>query len=137
MKFKVCDLFGRNLDLAVALAEGVNSETFALYYEPTDESDLDSHGYPEFHYSTIVAQAWAIIEREKIDIRNTITEDGYRDSSSFDACVAHIMLPNGAKVFNPENVVFEYGPTALIAAMRCFVTAKFGEFVELPEEALI
>lgn len=136
MKFNTGELIDRTLDLAVALAEGVHPETFRLFYEPTESSDLDGHGYPEFHYSTIAAQAWAIIEREKIDLRNTLTEGGYRDSSSSDACLAQIMLPNGATVFDSEKVVFAYGPTALIAAMRCYVTAKFGETVEIPDEFL-
>jgi hypothetical protein len=28
----------------------------------------------------------------------------------------------------------EYGPTPLIAAMRCYVAAKLGDTVEIPED---
>ena len=32
--------------------------------------------------------------------------------------------------------VFEYGPTPLIAAMRCYVASKFGDEVAVPDELL-
>ena len=35
-----------------------------------------------------------------------------------------------------EYVQIEYGPTPLIAAMRCYVASKLGDEVEIPEELL-
>ena len=37
---------------------------------------------------------------------------------------------------NKGNVIIKYGPTSLIAAMRCFVASKLGEEVEIPQEIL-
>lgn len=33
-----------------------------------------------------------------------------------------------------DDDLFAYGPTPLIAAMRCFVASKLGEIVEVPRE---
>lgn len=34
----------------------------------------------------------------------------------------------------PERLPPAYGPTPLIAALRCFVTSKLGDVVEVPDE---
>lgn len=93
----------------------------------------EAWGNPHPSYSTDWAHAGVIIDREHIDLRYTFTEGGYRTSASIDAVNARIWLPNGNTVFSPENVVQEYGNTALVAAMRCYVTAKLGEEVEIPD----
>lgn len=80
--------------------------------------------------------AGPIISREKINIRHTFTQGGYRTSDSVDAIHAEITLPNGSKVFDPNKVIWEYGSTDLIAAMRCYVTSKLGEEVEVPENLI-
>lgn len=84
--------------------------------------------------STDWSQGGPIIEREHIDIRHTFTEGGYRTAESVDAVHAAINLPNGATVFSPEKAVWEYAPTPLIAAMRCYVASKLGDEVEVPDE---
>lgn len=63
-------------------------------------------------YSTDWAYGGAIIEREKI------TWDGM-----------------AARIFVPERdcSICAYGPTILIAAMRCYVARKLGDEVEIPE----
>ena len=33
-----------------------------------------------------------------------------------------------------SNIYMEFGHTALIAAMRCYVASKLGDFVTIPEE---
>lgn len=100
----------------MAKCEGVNVETFRLFYEPTEQSDLDSHGFPEFHYSTVWAQGGPIIEREKIGSLHEAR--GVWSAST--------KWEDPAKVF--------YGKTKLIAAMRCYVVSKLGDEVEIPEE---
>ena len=40
-----------------------------------------------------------------------------------------------AHPFDPEGEP-QYGPTALVAAMRCFVSSKLGEEVDVPKELL-
>ena len=68
-------------------------------------------------FSTDWAQGGSIIEREKIAI-----ETG---EDAFDQ-------PWYATVRDIDS----YGPTPLIAAMRCFVASKLGDEVEIPEELL-
>ena len=103
------------LDWLVAKCEGVNEEAFNLYYTPTEPSDLDTHGYPEFHYSTIWAQGGPILEREGISI--------YRMTSDWSAA------------YNPSGATQD-GPTPLIAVMRCYLTSKLGDEAEVPEELI-
>lgn len=113
---KTSELSGAALDWAVAKCEGVNDEVFRLYYTPTEPSDYDAHGYPEFHYSTIWAQGGAIIEREEISIVRV-------NSELWDAHMSNVNF-------------YESGATPLIAAMRCYVAGKLGDEVEVPEELL-
>lgn len=118
MKIKTQDLIGVQLDWAVAKCEDVNEEAFRLYYTPTESSDLDTHGYPEFHYSTIWAQGGPIIEQEKI---STCWEGT--------TWVATLFNKNCGETWYGHR----YGPTSLIAAMRCFVASKLGNEIEVPE----
>ena len=109
---RVSEATSTQLDWLVAKCEGVNEETFRLYYEPTEPTDYDSHGYPEFHYSTIWAQMGPIIEREHIGL-----------------------LPSGNAYYERNGgTYFSYGETPLIAAARCYVMSKLGEEVEVPGE---
>lgn len=116
---KTADLTGPALDWAVAKCGGVNDEAFRLYYEPTESTDYDSHGYPEFHYSTVWAQGGPIIEREGMHVdclrqgKNPVWEAWPYASGTKD---------------------IQQGPTPLIAAMRCYVAAKLGDEVEVPDE---
>ena len=112
---KVAKATKLQLDWLVAKCEGVNEEAFHLYYEPTEPADYDSHGYPEFHYSTVWAQGGPILEREGISI--------YRMTSDWSAA------------YNPSGATQD-GPTPLIAAMRCYVSNRLGNEVEVPEELL-
>lgn len=49
---------------------------------------------------------------------------------------ALITLPNGATAFDQKNVVFAYGPTPLVAAMRCFVISVSGHTIDVPTSVL-
>lgn len=118
---KVSEAEDAALDYLVAMCEGV-----VLAGGLTDDE----------RYCTEWAIGGPIIEREHIDIRHTFTEGGYRTSNSVDAAHAKIELPNGATVYDHKKVIGEYGPTPLIAAMRCYVTSKLGETAEVPEELL-
>ncbi len=121
MKIKTSELIGLALDWAVAKCEGVNEKAFHLYYEPTEPADYDSHGYPEFHYSTVWAQGGPIIEREKISV-------GYERNSAPQGCLWDAVKPGGTALY------LEYGSTPLIAAMRCYVASKLGDTVEIPND---
>ena len=64
-------------------------------------------------FSTDWSQGGPIIEREKIDV---LYEHDLR------------------WVAVPQKGIESYGPTLLIAAMRCYVASKMGDDIELPEE---
>jgi hypothetical protein len=66
----------------------------------------------EYSPSTDWAQGGPIIEREGL----TITHQQNQWAAQTD------------------DDLFEFGPTPLIAAMRCYVASKLGDGVELPEE---
>lgn len=66
--------------------------------------------------STDWSQAGPLIEREKIETYYQPALDGW---------VAR----------HEENL--RYGPTPLIAAMRCFVASKLGDTIEIPNELII
>lgn len=120
MKIKTQDLIGVQLDWAVAKCEDVDEEAFRLYYTPTESSDLDTHGYPEFHYSTIWAQGGPIIEREA---HNLFKHNGGTQW----CCACNVPRDEYTAIVTAD------GPTPLIAAMRCFVASKLGNEVEVPE----
>jgi hypothetical protein len=112
MKIKTSELTGTALDWAVAKCEGVKVEKImGLRYW----SSANWH-----QYSTDWAQAGPIIERNNIGvICQSVTATGkYR-------CV---------ELRNKNAIYYYYGPTILIAAMRCYCRSKFGNEVEIPEE---
>jgi len=68
--------------------------------------------------STNWAQGGPVIERERISV---VDVDGYDFWK--------------ADKLNKEAIpVINYGPTPLIAAMRCYVASKLGDEVEIPKE---
>ncbi len=108
---KTNELIGAALDWAVAKCEGA--------YAPSVDTDIDgtkriNYGgmYPE--WSTDWAQGGPIIEREKITI-------GKLDGQ-------WLAFPDDLEKYA------KFGPTHLIAAMRCYVASKLGDEVEIPEE---
>lgn len=108
MKIKTSELTGAALDWAVA-----QCENFSVRYGFDDNC-------PE--YSTNWAQGGPIIERERMDIE----------------CWDFHSMPWKASMWwddeNSSGDIQMYGPTPLIAAMRCYVTSKLGNEVEIPEE---
>ena len=86
--------------------------TLAEY--PNTEHDVWRNFRSECHYSTDWAQGGPIIEREKMTLEWT--------GEDWMAYIRH-----------DEEY---FGPTPLIAAMRCFVASKLGDEVEVPDELL-
>lgn len=155
MKIKTSDLSGIALDYAVAKCEGydvvvltkeeqrarwmevdVDDDDYDRYIAPSARPQLrlgENDGYkrrpthieapmlygkgiPQFEYSTSWAQGGIIIERERI---NLVWWHTQCDASY------NIGKTAGRRIS---------GPTVLVAAMRCYVTAKLGEEVEIPVE---
>jgi hypothetical protein len=111
MKIKTKDLTGAALDWAVAKCE--NSDTSIEHFIAMHSHYAYDHG--TFDYSTNWAQGGPIIEREGITLR----------------CGLH-----GWDAELEEFDAISHGPTALIAAMRCYVASKLGDEVDIPEGLL-
>jgi hypothetical protein len=113
MKLKTSELQGAVLDWAVAKCEQ------GEFMDETWWADF-SH---ESCYSTDWALAGPIIERERIGFKYTGT------------AMEFVAWVNGEL----STMHDQYGPTPLIAAMRCYVASKFGDDlvlfkVEVPDE---
>ena len=104
-QINVAEATGPALDWLVAKCEG--DWILALTHF------LPNHGLGRMNFSTSWAQGGPIIERELISI--------YRMTSDWSAA------------YNPSGAAQD-GPTALIAAMRCYVASKLGDTAEVPEE---
>ena len=111
---KTSELIGPALDWAVEFIEGgCKAEPRANYW-------LERWIDPERRYlcesaSTKWAHGGPIIERERIGVYPSEAYEGMW-------AARNLTLPH------------IYGPTPLIAAMRCYVASKLGDEVEIPEE---
>ena len=129
MKIKVSEATPRQLDWMVAKCEGATEfwfDTIATYWVTLHGRDRAlSKGWAQsFTPSTNWAQGGPIIEREKIGIQRCVR-----------ACEYHGWLALKDEPFHDRSGEDEvWGETPLIAAMRCYVTSKMGNEVEVPEE---
>lgn len=132
MKIKISNLIGIHLDWSVIVAEhgkhDANNPSHIEHFKNIRE------GHPlhqQAHYSTNWLHGGPIIEREGIairEIRPVSGENGYIFTRRWIAEM--FRFPGG-----PRKAV-AYGTTPLIAAMRCYVTNKLGDEVEIPEELM-
>lgn len=102
---KTNELTGAALDWAVCVAEyGYGSD------------------FKTNRYSTDWSYGGPIIEREKIGVTPiTVTVGDDRGKRHWFAN-------------HEDKTDFQDGPTALVAAMRCYVASKLGEEVDIPKE---
>jgi hypothetical protein len=108
---KTSELKGAALDWAVAKCENIQWE----------QGDLDAGEYgPGFKPSTDWSVAGPIIEREEIAL------EPMADSEYGVGWLA-------TRVEGPA-ICMEFGPTMLVAAMRCFVTSNLGDKVDVPKK---
>lgn len=116
MKIKTSELTGLQLDWAVAKCEGLDVYIPAFADTPWLQFK-DCYGTPQHcpKFSTDWAQGGPIIELEGIDVSYVSKSDWF-----------------ASKRENHEKLYFGLSP--LVAAMRCFVTSKLGDEVEVPEE---
>lgn len=135
MKIKTAELIGPALDWAVADVLG--------YAKVTDSSGLDGpvivhkttatqecsgrvrSDWRVFTPSTNWAQGGPIIERERITLN-------YDNLDGTGPCKAYYLRT----LFDDQEGWRQYGPTPLVAAMRCFAASKLGDEVDVPEELL-
>lgn len=76
----------------------------------------------DYSPTTNWAHGGPIIEREGISINDTTMRG---EGGNFEWCATRIEFP---------AVSEEYGPTPLIAAMRCYVASKLGDEIDVPDE---
>ncbi len=114
---KVSEASGAVLDWMVAKCEGVT-----IYVKWIVTS-------PPLPYSTDWAQGGPIIERERIDLEGVWNVRGCGVRTSFKEWCATHPKNHGGLIRH-----YGYGPTALIAAMRCYAASKLGDTVEVPDE---
>jgi hypothetical protein len=108
---KTAELIGPALDWAVAKCEGND------YWHPET-------GPSCAEYSTDWAQGGPIIEWEGVTLDYDCDGQGLR-------------LWTARKfAFDGTLLWVAFGPTPLIAAMRCYVASKLGDEIEIPEELL-
>ena len=131
MKIKTAELTGAALDWAVAECE---NELWKQYDDALEaEAEImparpceylrDYHYGPEFSPSTDWAQGGQII-----DVIEGFQLKVWLESRPQTKCEAHIHSYDGDYV--------AFGPTPLIAAMRCFCCSKLGEEIDVPKELL-
>lgn len=148
MKIKASELTGPALDWAVAKCEGdllwIGTQAFA-WGDPQTATDMERR---LFTPSTDWSQGGPIIEREGITIVRC--DDDYEvDDKGFctnvrilvwGATTGQHSLFTGYDDSEPSTSQYEsdlvFGPTSLIAAMRCYVASKLGDEVEVPEELI-
>lgn len=107
MKVKTFSLSGTALDWAVAKCEGM-------------EFDLAPDGYYIYKPSSNWAMGGPIIEKQEIALE-PMTDSDYGDGWL------------ATRVEHPA-VCMEFGPTMLVAAMRCYVLSQLGDAIEVPDE---
>lgn len=114
MKIKTADLIDNPLDWAVAKCEEKSGRDSAKSFLHDLRIGFSTR------YSSNWSQGGPIMDREKID-------------TEWD--------PNGKPVVMARTWIDgkryrAFGPTPLIAAMRCYVASRLGDEVEIPEEVL-
>jgi hypothetical protein len=121
-KIKTSELTRAAIDWAVAKCEGeitdLEYDGITWGFKLDGKLKVLAKGWAasmSWHPSTNWAQGGPIIEREEIDTVKMGVEQ-WRGR-----------IEGG-------NPVSGYGPTILIAAMRCYVASKLGETVDVPEE---
>ena len=107
---KTSELTGAALDWVVAKCEGITTPYIGHFRLPILEA-VKSHQYSP---STLWEQGGPIIERERFVIA----------PASSTLWAATSLIGNCTRL----------GTIPLIAAMRCYVTSKLGDEVEIPEE---
>ena len=133
MKIKTADLIGPALDWAVAKCVGVGKLNYSDAVGRIStlrnavmvwSMELPGVGNGDkFSPSADWSQGGPIIEREEIGLkRNAPCSQG----REWEASPSITAKGAGGK--------WGYGPTPLVAAMRCYVASFIGEWVEVPDE---
>lgn len=118
MKIKTLELIGAALDWAVAKTD---RRELSKHHECWVPVKGQEHFSEPFKPSTDWSRGGPIIEREALTVESPGLMGGAWICSRF-----------GSGSIGVQG----YGPTPLIAAMRCFVASKLGNEIDVPEELL-
>jgi len=102
-----------------------------MFFISTEEAELEALSYlkggtENFSPSTDWAQGGPIIEREKLDIKSP--RPNWQKYTAY--------IPQWRQGCGVSETFAQYGPTPLIAAMRCYVLSVQGDTIDIPEELL-
>lgn len=130
MKIKVSELTGPALDWAVAKCANVAVEVSKIhqYGKPTGETLLIlpnsgcCMGNDTYSPSTDWSQGGPILDKGFIELNTTD--------------LANNELWEGMLPGQGEGSTFAFGPTRLVAAMRCYAASILGDEVDIPEELI-
>ena len=147
MKIKTADLIGPAIDWAVAKCEGLPLRRDPMGFKTGQQAgwwvwggegqnEIVGHlktrrnQHDGYSPSTNWSQGGPIIEREKL------SASYWGDKSKFGQ---HSKPEQWWEARHPTHRTQSrrtvgFGPTPLIAAMRCYCCAKLGEYVDIPEE---
>lgn len=138
---KVAEATGPALDWLVAKCEGLKLHRNALLGGQVKEGWWVSGYYMDpnnwiplslLNFSTDWAQGGPVIEREGINLSVDYQDDALSDDMVQIGWKGNLW--NNSVPGTAGFLQWAYGPTPLIAAMRCYVTSKLGSEVEVPEE---
>lgn len=118
MKIKTSEASGAALDWLVAKCEGYTGWCGATEKLLPPRKEYGYVALYDLNYSTDWAKGGPIGEGEKIEV------------FFVPASVGAVKMPT---VDCPHPKPY-YGPTELVARMRCYVASKLGEEVDVPEE---
>ena len=117
---KVSEMQGAALDWAVAKCEGVELDRNGLHNLLLVYGHMSKgqEMLAPYRPSTNWAQGGPIIEREEIQVG-----PAHNDWHEW-----------RADCYKLDPACVQYGPTPLVAAMRCYVASKLGYDIDVPEE---
>jgi hypothetical protein len=134
---KVSEAEGAALDWLVAKCEGALAPLGNVQVIDNKRPLICVAGDPEHGGSRVYyapssdwAQGGPIIEREDIAFRKYHRTDSAAHGTHY----ARICRESGTMVGWHKTTGFQHtGPTPLVAAMRCYVSSRLGDTVEVPE----
>ncbi len=138
MIVKTSELIGAALDWAVCMSNGLKHEdiyiskgySISLYRRLRDEDGRLNGRYmtgPDLLFSRMWESAGPIIEREGLYVGPCNCMPGSPASLQMGGTKGW-----SAQASNTAHAA--YGPTPLVAAMRCYVASKLGDEVDIPKE---
>lgn len=119
-KIKTDTLIGNQLNFAVAICVGGSIRIMTGVF--LNQGD----GYEYFTPTDDWSQGGPIIERECIDLKTP--RPNWKKWQA--------QIPKWADGVGMYETTTLYGPTPLIAAMRCYVASKMGDEIDIPKELL-